>query len=320
MASSTLKYVLGGSHIFNWSPEDTAAYQEVMNKHGITDIDTSRIYERSEKVIGSLPNRDALHVHTKTGGFTKGALSKQSILDSAHASLSHLKRIDTYMFQSPDPSTSIEESLSAIASLHASGVFSTFGLSNFSATEVQNIHDICKANNYVLPTVYTGPYNAVTRRNETELFPVLRRLGISYWAYSPIGAGFLTKRFEDFNLPGNEGFGTGRFSREVGWMAGIVNQLYNRPKLLEALKLWNEVAREEGVAPAELAARWIAYHSALEAGRGDAVILGSSRPLQLDQTLETIGKGPLSQKAVEGVEKVWAVAKEDAQTGEPLFA
>ncbi|PSK53788.1 Pyridoxal reductase [Elsinoe australis] len=304
MARSTLKYVLGGSHIFNWSPEDTAAYREVMNKHGITDIDTSRIYERSEEVIGSLPNREALHVHTKTGGFTKGALSKQSILDSAHASLSHLKHIETYMFQSPDPSTPIEESLSAIASLHASG----------------HIHDLCSSKGYVLPTVYTGPYNAVTRRNETELLPILRRLGISYWAYSPIGAGFLTKRFEDFNLPGNEGFGTGRFSREVEWMAGIVNQLYNRPKLLEALKLWNEVAREEGVAPAELAARWIAYHSALEAGRGDAVILGSSRPLQLDQTLETIKKGPLSQRAVEGVEKVWSVAKEDAQTGEPLFA
>ncbi|KAF4548414.1 Oxidoreductase sirO-like protein [Elsinoe fawcettii] len=318
MSSSSVKYILGGSHIYTWTGDDTKGYVEVMKKHGVVDIDTSTIYDRSEEVIGALPGRDSLRVHTKTPGFMKGVLSKESILRAAKASLGHLNQIDSYMFQSPDPSTPIEESLAAIAGLHAEGAFKSFGLSNFSAQQVQEVYDICKAKNYILPTIYTGSYNAVTRGSEDDLFPTLRRLGISFWAYSPIGAGFLTKRYEDFNLPGNEGFGPGRFSREAGWASSITNAIYNRPKLLESLKLWNGVATKEGVAPAELAARWVAHHSVLKAELGDGIILGASRPAQLDQTLEYVKKGPLSQEAVEGVEKVWAIAKEDA-TGKPLF-
>ncbi|PNS21548.1 Pyridoxal reductase [Sphaceloma murrayae] len=315
-----LKFLLGGSHIYLWSDEDTANYVNVLKKHNVVDIDTSIIYDGSEKTIGSLPDRNLLRVHTKTGGFIQGILCEESILDAAATSLKSIHSIDTYMLQSPDPATPIRESLAAIGKLYKEGAFKTFGLSNFSASQVQEVYDICKSEGYPLPTVYTGPYNAVTRRNEEDLFPVLRRLGLSFWAYSPVGAGFLTKRFEDFNLPGDEGFGKGRFSREAGWAASIVNQLYNRPKLLEGLKLWNKVAISEGIAPAELAIRWIANHSVLKPELGDGIIFGSSSPQQLDQTLVNAKKGPLSKSAVEQIEQMWNVAKEDAQTGKPLFA
>jgi hypothetical protein len=38
------------------------------------------------------------------------------------------------------------------------------------------IYHICKANGWVLPTVYQGMYNAITRDVEKELFPALRCL------------------------------------------------------------------------------------------------------------------------------------------------
>ncbi|KAG8630835.1 hypothetical protein KVT40_002454 [Elsinoe batatas] len=319
MPANTLKLILGGSHIYNWSADDKEEYVRIMQKHGVVDVDTAAIYDRSEGVIGALADRESLRVHTKTAGFITGMLAKENILRAAKESLGHLKHIDAYMFQSPDPETPIAESLEVIDQLHSEGAFMSFGLSNFSAEEVQEVYDICKAKGYILPTTYSGSYNAVTRGNEEDLFPTLRRLGISFWAYSPIGAGFLTKRFEDFNLPGNEGYGPGRFSQESGWSSSISNAIYNRPKLLESLKLWNDIASKEGVAPAELAARWIAHHSVLKPELGDGIILGASKPAQLDQTIEYIKKGLLSQEAVDGNENVWTIAKEDA-TGKPLFS
>ncbi|KAF2219527.1 NADP-dependent oxidoreductase domain-containing protein [Elsinoe ampelina] len=188
MPADTLKLILGGSHIHNWSGDDRDEYVRIMKKHEVVDVDTAAIYDRSEEVIGALADRESLRVHTKTAGLIPGMLAKES--------LGHLKHIDAYMFQSPDPETPIAEGLEAIGQLFSEGAFQSFGLSNFSAEEVQEVYDICKAKGYILPTTYSGSYNAVTRGNEDDLFPTLRQLGIGFWAYSPIGAGFLTKRQE----------------------------------------------------------------------------------------------------------------------------
>ena len=69
-----------------------------------------------------------------------------------------------------------------------------FGLSNYTAEEVEQIVQICKENNYVLPSVYQGNYNAITRNNEDKLFPVLRREKISFYAYSPAAGGFFAQK------------------------------------------------------------------------------------------------------------------------------
>ena len=48
------------------------------------------------------------------------------------------------------------------------------------------IYYICKSNGYVLPTVYQGMYNGVTRQVELELFPCLRKFNIAFYAYNPL--------------------------------------------------------------------------------------------------------------------------------------
>jgi len=40
---------------------------------------------------------------------------------------------------------------------------------------------------------------------------------------------------------------------------------------------WEKIANEEGVSKAELAFRWINYHSALDPAKGDGVIFGASK-------------------------------------------
>ena len=44
---------------------------------------------------------------------------------------------------------------------------------------------ICKANGYIQPSVYQGIYNAIQRKVEPELFPCLRKFGISFYAFAP---------------------------------------------------------------------------------------------------------------------------------------
>ncbi len=48
--------------------------------------------------------------------------------------------------------------------LHRAGKFRRFGLSNYASWQVAEIVYLCKMNHYVVPTVYQGMYNAVTRQ------------------------------------------------------------------------------------------------------------------------------------------------------------
>ena len=63
------------------------------------------------------------------------------------------------------------------------GRFEKFGLSNFSAEEVERICRICEKEGWIRPSVYQGRYNAIVRGGEEELFPVLRTWGIGFLAY-----------------------------------------------------------------------------------------------------------------------------------------
>lgn len=184
------------------------------------------------------------------------------------------------------------------------GLFSRFGLSNCSATEVQAIHDHCTESGYILPTVYQGNYSAVARRPETTLFPTLRRLRISFYAYSPLAGGFFTKTKQQILD------GAGRFSSD--WSEGLYARMYARPSLLSALERWKQISEEVDCSPSDLAYRWIAYNSPLDPEFDDAVIIGSSRPSQVETTLIGLQNGPLPQSAVKAIDKIWEMVKEDA--------
>ena len=101
-------------------------------------------------------------------------------------------KIDIMYLHSPDRTTPFLETCAAMDSHHRAGHFRRFGLSNYRADEVEQIVDICERNNYVKPTVYQGRYNAIIRGGEEELFPVLRRHGIGFFAYSPTAAGLFS--------------------------------------------------------------------------------------------------------------------------------
>ncbi|XP_022407649.1 uncharacterized protein LOC111163342 isoform X2 [Delphinapterus leucas] len=83
-------------------------------------------------------------------------------------------RVDLFYLYLPDHGTPVEETLRACHQLHQEGKSVELGLSNYAAWEVAEICTLCKSNNWILPTVYQGMYNATTQQVETELFPCLR--------------------------------------------------------------------------------------------------------------------------------------------------
>jgi len=164
---------------------------------------------------------------------------------------------------------------------------------------------IAKENNFVVPSVYQGNYSAVARRTENEIFPAVRKHNMAFYVYSPIAGGFLSKSRDDL-------FASGSRFAEGNLLATIYRPMYTKPSFLRALDEWDRIAKEEGVAMAELAYRWIVYHSKLSPEFGDAVIVGARSQEQLRATVEGVKRGPLSKEAVRRIEEIWEGIREDA--------
>ncbi|OCT49647.1 Aflatoxin B1 aldehyde reductase member 4 [Cladophialophora carrionii] len=311
MASQGIKVVFGAASIGNREPWIEKEYLEkafdILLKHGVNTLDSAQLYGESEKRLGELNAGDKFIIDTKwMGGWQPGWATKENIVNTAKSSIEKLKvkQVDIFYIHSPDSKIDLEETLAGVNEVYKTGVFKRFGLSNYSPADVQKVYDIAKEKGYVLPTVYQGNYSPVARRQETELFPVLRNLGIAFYAYSPLAGGFLTKTAQQIKD------GVSRFAPDA--LGGMYRDMYMKPSYLDALSVWEAIANEEGVTRAELAYRWVTYHSPLKKEQGDAIIVGASSTEQLEQSLTGIEKGPLSSKAAEGIDKVWDQVKHEA--------
>lgn len=192
--------------------------------------------------------------------------------------------------------------------LHKEGKFKRFGISNFTPAVTEELHAYCKAHGLVLPTVYQGNYNAVSRLVDTTLFPLLRRLDMAFYAYSAIAGGFLTKTRKALE----EGSADGRFAAGDNRIGNLYRKFYLKPAMLDGLARWEELAKIQGVPQAELACRWVYCHSAMDVQKGDQVIVGASKTDQLVQTVDGLKRGPLKPEVVKGIDELWDVVKHEA--------
>lgn len=297
--------VQGGLGAFN-TKEKTAEAMDALLAAGVTTIDTARIYPGSEEQIGQQEKRTQFTIDTKVpGGFVPGTAHKDTIVEHAKEALEkvNIKQFDILYIHSPDPNIPLDDTLAGINEAHKLGIFKRFGLSNYAPQDVQRVYDLAKEKGYPLPEVYQGNYNPVARHLEKDLFPVLRKLNMVFYAYSPLAGGFLTKTSADLDA------GAGRFNKDA--LGGMYSGMYDKPSLREGLKTWNQIAEKEGVSKAELAYRWVAHHSALTE-EGDGVIFGASKLSQIEQTAGGIKKGKLSHEAAKSIDELWESVKAEA--------
>ncbi|KIW62956.1 hypothetical protein PV04_09841 [Phialophora macrospora] len=317
MATTTPNFVFGGGSITSdGGYSNVGAVEElldVLEREGIKQIDTAQLYGNgtSEELLGEAKAGSRFLIDTKhVGGWIPGNSSREQVVERGHESLRRLgaKKVNIFYIHAPDPKFPLEETLAGINDLYRAGTFDRFGLSNFTAAEVEEAIRIAKEKDFVVPSVYQGNYNAVARRTETELFPVLRKHGMAFYAYSPMAGGFLTKTREKLSQSSG---GEGRWSRETAF-GQLYHALYNKPSLLEALDIWNEISETSKIPTAELAYRWIAYHSHLDGKSGDAVVIGASRITQLEQTLAALRRGPLPEAVQKRIAGIWEMVKHES--------
>ena len=144
------------------------------------------------------------------------------------------------------------------------------GLSNFRSEQVWKFHEFALSKGFVLPTVYKGSYNPIGRHIEKDLFLVLRKFKICFYAYFPIAGGFLVKSLEPIKISG-----TGRWDPTL-YGGKIYHGPCNKRSLVEALSEWDTIAGDCGVPKAELAYRWVAFNSLLNGNYEDGMIIGAN--------------------------------------------
>ncbi|HRY45732.1 MAG TPA: aldo/keto reductase, partial [Thermoanaerobaculia bacterium] len=149
--------------------------------------------------------------------------------------------IDLYYQHRVDKSVPIEETVGAMSDLVREGKVRFLGLSEASPATIRRAHAV-----HPISALQTE-YSLWTRDPEEGLLAVCRELGIGFVAYSPLGRGFLTGRFRRFeDLP------EGDYRRLAPRFQGD-----NFAKNLDVLAKVEEISREKGCTPAQLALAWL---------------------------------------------------------------
>ena len=168
---------------------------------------------------------------------------------------------------------------------------------------VQEWLEIADKEGYVKPKMYEGQYNLLCRSYEEELFPVLRKHGMSFNAFSPLAGGFL---LGDFTGDGHQG--GSRFANA----AGPFRSWYDKPSMHEAVKRLQAIGERAGLGMDELSLRWLVYHSILD--DKDCVILGASKVSQIGKNVGQIRNGALSEDVVKELNELWDLVRDDARS------
>eukprot|EP00980_Cylindrotheca_fusiformis_P016735 scaffold5039_cov119-Cylindrotheca_fusiformis.AAC.2 len=275
-------------------------------------LDTAIIYQggRTEQFLGNVLKQEkfpsTLSIAAKANPFTKDTnLTPAGIREQLVSSFKALQveSVDIYYLHGPDPNNPIEATLEEVQKLHTEGKFQTFALSNFTAWETVYIHGYMKSRNYILPTVYQGMYNAITRKVEKELFPALRKLNIRFFAYNPLAGGMLSGKYqpsenEEEVAKLNSAAGT-RFSGTSLW-AKIYRDRFQKQEQFAALEVVRKaLGEDESMAAASL--RWMRHHSMLT--ELDGIIIGASKTTHYNSNMQALSEGPLPEKVVQAFDE-----------------
>ncbi len=306
-----MKLVLGtmtfGESVF--SPNVEKFINTFLNA-GYDELDTAYVYNdgNCEKLLGEvLPSLNRpFKTATKVNPRITGKLDAEAAYMQVNESLERLKldSVDTVFLHFPDPATPVDSVLSAMADLHNQGKFKELGLSNYPAWMVADVWHICKANGWVLPTVYEGVYNPLTRGAEVELNDCLNHYGLRFYAYNPTMGGMLTGRYKSVDEAPTDG----RFTHRPGYQGK-----YWKKSSFDALDVIRKAVEPQGMTMIEATYRWLAYHSMLNEKRGDAILLGASKLNHLIENMNAVKAGPLPNDVVSAFDKAWEVCRGDSR-------
>uniref|UniRef100_UPI003F4989D4 aldo/keto reductase n=1 Tax=Nonomuraea bangladeshensis TaxID=404385 RepID=UPI003F4989D4 len=270
---------MGMSHGYTGAGSDDA--QSIRTVHraldlGVTFLDTAEIYGPyvNEELLGKAlkGRRDQAVIATKFGLVSHAGAGPWN-LDSSPANIrtaveGSLRRlgtdhIDLYYQHRVDPKVPIEDTIGAVAELLAEGKVRHIGLSEAWLDTIRRAHAVHPI------TALQSEYSLWTRDQE-QVLPLLRELGIGLVAYSPLGHGFLTGKIRS-----ESDFGPDDFRATNPRFAG--ENFQRNLALADAVQA---VAAEAGATPAQVAIAWL-----LNKGDDIAPIPGTKRVSRLEENV-----------------------------------
>lgn len=264
-------------------------------------FDTANMYQLgvAETMLGHAlkGRRDkvvlASKVRAKMGeGADQSGLSKKAIFRAIDESLHRLQTeyLDLYFLHQPDYGVVIDETLEAMEQLVQQGKIRYPATSNYAGWQVAQILDWQKLKGYTPAATAQPMYNLLARGIEQEFLPMAKTFEVSILAYNPLGAGLLTGKHRESEIPQGSRFDKNRMYQERYWH----RQIFDAVEQLKTL-----AARAER-SLISLAFAWLLHHTAT-----DVVILGASNLEQLKQNLAASQEGFLPDDIVQGCDEVW---------------
>ncbi len=217
---------------------------------GVTLLDTAEMYGggESERIIGRLlqedpANRHRVLVATKFIPFPWRLNVKAALLRSLRASLERLQMpfIHLYQIHGPISLRSHEAMADALAEAHAAGLTKAVGVSNYSEKEMRAIHAALARRGVALASNQIE-YSLLRRAPELNgLIDACRELGVIVLAYSPLGQGRLTGKYDrQHPPPGKRNFS----AYPMGEIEPLIGEL-------------RQIGERHGKTPAQVALNWL---------------------------------------------------------------
>jgi len=235
---------------------------------GINLIDTADMYSQgqSEEMVGKAiaGRRDDLVLATKAAmpmGEERNhrGSSRRWLVTELDNSLRRLDvdHVDLYQIHRWDPTTSDEETLSALTDLQRAGKIRHFGSSTFPAYRIVEAQWAAREHHLSRYVTEQPSYSILQRGIETHVLPVTEQYGLGVLAWSPLATGWLS--------------GAVREGREITTSrAKILPQRFdlglpsNRARL-DAVEQLAKVAEEAGLTLIQLALGFVTAHPAVTA-------------------------------------------------------
>ncbi|MHC4817450.1 MAG: aldo/keto reductase [Planctomycetota bacterium] len=250
---------------------------------GVNFFDTADGYAsgESETLLGRVlkERRDDVVISTKYGfragePLVRAGLSRQHTHWAAEQCLKRLgtDRIDLFICHKEDPTTPLEETLTALDDLVTQGKVRYIGYSNWSAWRAAAALEFQKAND--LARFITGQmyYSLVGRDVENDTIPMMRHYGVGMMAWSPLAQGFLTGKITPENLKDGDhrlaAFDFLPYDKERGFA------------LVDELKT---IAGRKDCSPAQVALAWL-----LAKPEATSVTIGASKMTHLQDNLGAV--------------------------------
>lgn len=250
---------MGMSEFYGAADEDEAlATIDAALAAGLNFLDTADMYGpfTNEKLVGKAlaGRRDDVVLATKFGnvrgedGSRLGINGRPEYVRACcDASLQRLNvdHIDLYYQHRVDPNVPIEDTVGAMAELVQAGKVRFLGLSEAGPETIRRAHAT-----HPISALQTE-YSLWSRDPEKVLFPLVQELGIGFVAYSPLGRGFLTGRFQRYeDIPEDD------FRRHQPRFMGA-----NFEKNIALVRKVEELAKSKNVKPGQLALAWVRAQS-----------------------------------------------------------